>query len=90
MLVKQFSPLPDDDAQTLKARPEDYDVGLVIMHDTTGSRATDTDRTMLRLKYYILLTSKKDLFPKHTMEKRLGIFKSSSAKQFPASMYHFL
>ena len=81
-MVKQFCGIPEDDATMLKAKPKDYDVGLVITHDVGG--LTDTDRPVLRLKYYILLTSRKELFPKQTLEKRLGMLKSNAARQFPA------
>ena len=75
-----------DEYESLKLRPLDYDVGLVVTHEG-GSRGMDSDRHQLRLKYYVLLTSKKDLFPKHTLEKKLGVFKAASANSFPASMY---
>ena len=76
-----------EDAETLKIKPEDYEVGLVITHDApSGSRPTEAERTTLRLKYYIILTSKKDLYPKPTLERKLGVFKSATVKTYPASM----
>ncbi len=74
--------------ESLKMRPEDYDVGLVITHDAPqGPRLSDIERTTLKLKYYILLTSKKELFPKHTLEKKLGVFKCANIKHYPASRF---
>ena len=71
----------------LEALPSNYDVGLIITHDTSsGHHNLDADRTTLRLKYYVILTSKKELFPKHILEKKHGV-KISAITQYSASMY---
>ena len=73
----------------LEVVPSDYNVGLIITNDTVpGQHNLDADRTTLRLKYYVILTSKKDLFPKHFLEKKLGVTISAIAR-YSASMYSF-
>ena len=67
----------------LAERPAGYDVGLVITHDSGGPRVVEGDRPVLRLKYYVLLTSRKELFPKQTLE-RLGMVQWTGARQYPA------
>ena len=65
-------------------------VGLVVTHDGAGGcggglRYTDAERNQLKLRYYVLLTSKKDVFPNPTLEKKLGVFKAANSITFPAS-----
>lgn len=43
-------------------------------------------RHALRLKYYVVLTSKKDLFPKHFLEKKIGV-KFTTVAQYSAGTY---
>ena len=75
-----------EDKEGMKANPDDYDVGLVIAHDApSGARGLDLERASLKLRYWVILTNKRDVFPKLKLEKKLGVFKSSSTRTFSAS-----
>ncbi|ESO95894.1 hypothetical protein LOTGIDRAFT_144386, partial [Lottia gigantea] len=51
---------------------DDYDVGLIITQEVVQGRTSpDTDRPILRLKYFVLLTRRQDCFPLKNLEKRL-------------------
>ncbi len=80
-----------EDMELLESSLLDYDVGLVITHDTVpgAGRSNEAERTTLRLKYYVVLTSRKDVFPKHFLEKKLGV-KISALTQYPASKWCLL
>ncbi|XP_064625448.1 KICSTOR complex protein SZT2-like [Lineus longissimus] len=78
-----------EDVEDFKQKKDDYNVSLII-YQNHGTR-TDGDSCTLALKYNILLTSKRDLFPKLQLEKKLSLYKSPRTKVFPAeSPFHFV
>ncbi|XP_075219216.1 KICSTOR complex protein SZT2-like isoform X2 [Lycorma delicatula] len=56
------------DAHDMK-QTDDFDVTLIVSHDDNCS-----DQTVLSLKYYLLLTSRRELYPKLEIERKLGKF----------------
>ena len=86
-LYKQFSCKEvnqSDHANSLSAKPDDFEVGLVVIHDRIGGQIGSTDQTTLKLRFYVILTSKKDLFPEKNPEhkKRVLIVRKYSASKF--------
>lgn len=55
------------DAQDVK-QTDDFDITLIVWHDGTMSECSTT----LHLNYYIILTSRRELYPKHEIERKLG------------------
>lgn len=78
----QASPGPVD-GQSKKL--DEYDIGLVVTNDSTFNLSqSDSDRFTLRLKYFVVLTSSKQKFPRDDLERKLDQLKSRSIMQFPA------
>ena len=60
-----------------KSVTDDFDIGLVITNMSQSNvYQTDAERYTLKLQYFIVLTSKRDLFPVAYLEKKLGQFKT--------------
>ncbi|XP_063220375.1 KICSTOR complex protein SZT2-like isoform X2 [Bacillus rossius redtenbacheri] len=58
---------------------DDFDVTVVVFHETeSGDEGRDAsvkdDQNLILLKYYIILTSRRELFPKLEVEHKLGKF----------------
>jgi hypothetical protein len=64
-----------------KAKVDSYSVGLVIINDSQLAPIpqSEADRYALRLRFFLILTSRRDLFPKNTLEKKLGQFRMTTA-----------
>lgn len=59
----------------LKSKGDEHSIGLVIFHDSQSVNfQSEGERNSLKLHYFILLTSRRELFPKAVTEK--GGFKS--------------
>ncbi|KAJ8305420.1 hypothetical protein KUTeg_015965 [Tegillarca granosa] len=59
----------------LKTKGDEHSIGLVIFHDSQSVNfQSEAERNSLKLHYFILLTSRRELFPKDVTEK--GGFKS--------------
>ncbi|XP_052100492.1 KICSTOR complex protein SZT2-like isoform X3 [Mytilus californianus] len=60
-----------------KSVTDDFDIGLVITNMSQSNvYQTDAEKYTLKLQYFIVLTSKRDLFPVAYLEKKLGQFKT--------------
>lgn len=86
-LVNQFPCVPldiTDPTASTAAKPEDFEVGLVVVHDRVGNASGNSgaEQMTLKLRFYVILTSKKDLFPEKNNEHRKRVLE---AKQYPAS-----
>jgi len=62
-------------------RTDDFDVSLILSYDNCALGMPDKDKDLLRLKYFILMTSKRELYPMYGVEKKLGKFKTVSTSQ---------
>lgn len=69
-----------------RVRPQDYEVGMVLTHHA-GPRLSDLERSSLRLNFFIVLTSKMEMFPRDKLEKKLWAFKTGSLRRYTASTY---
>ncbi|PSN35424.1 hypothetical protein C0J52_13195, partial [Blattella germanica] len=49
---------------------DDFDATLIVAHD----REDESDLNSLHIKYYIILTSRRELYPKLEVERKLGKF----------------
>ncbi|KAM9761517.1 KICSTOR complex protein SZT2-like [Menidia menidia] len=50
---------------------DDFDVSLVVCHQAAPfEEQTDTERHLLRLQFYLILTSQRELFPRLTADMR--------------------
>ncbi|CAH1774976.1 unnamed protein product [Owenia fusiformis] len=66
-----------EESDVTKPKLVDHNVGLVISHNAPGFiQQTEAERNTLKLQYFIILTSRREHFPKLTLEKKLGIFKN--------------
>ncbi|XP_074640655.1 KICSTOR complex protein SZT2-like [Tubulanus polymorphus] len=75
-----------EEIEGIHQKTEDYDVGLVFTLNTPMfGRLSDLDRSILKLKYFLLLSSKRELFPKLTAEKKtITLQVAPGSKRFPA------
>jgi len=62
-------------------RTDDFDVSLILSYDNCPLGMPDKEKDVLRLKYFILMTSKRELYPMYGVEKKLGKFKTVSTSQ---------
>jgi len=62
-------------------RTDDFDVSLILSYDNCPLGMPDKDKDVLRLKYFVLMTSKRELYPMYGVEKKLGKFKTVSTSQ---------
>jgi len=76
----QEAPTQEHDV-TSKINQHVYDVSLVLTHNDTGSatRSQDADQHQLKLKFFVLMTSKNFVFPKQTLEKKLCVTGQTTA-----------
>lgn len=77
LILHKVHPGTPKDEDPTKTKNDDYNVGLVIIQETLP----DAERNSLHLRFFIVLTSRRELFPKMTLEKKLGEFKSSGTKE---------
>lgn len=57
----------------LKQKLDDYNVGLVITHDSQQVNfQSEAERTLLKLHYFVVMTSCRELFPKATIDSKVG------------------
>lgn len=62
-----------------RQKSEDFNICLVITNLSQNSvYQSETEKYTLKLQYFIVLTSQRDLFPVDFLEKKLGQFKSIS------------
>ncbi len=60
---------------------DEYDVGLVIIHDNPkGLLQSEAELMVLKLKFFIVLTRRKDCFPMKSLDKKIGEFRSAVSK----------
>ena len=79
-------PPPDDEAAR-NVKFENYDVALIITLNPTPPSATTsiiTDPMCLHLKYWLIVTNRKDVFPRLVLERKLGMMSSAQARPFTA------
>jgi len=62
-------------------RTDDFDVSLILSYDTCPIGMPEKDKDILRLKYFVIMTSKRELYPMYGVEKKLGKFKTVSTSQ---------
>ncbi|XP_060082039.1 KICSTOR complex protein SZT2-like [Ylistrum balloti] len=56
-----------------KQKLDDYNVGLVITHDSQQVNfQNESERTLLKLHYFVVMTSCRELFPKATIDNKEG------------------
>ncbi|XP_012282231.1 KICSTOR complex protein SZT2 isoform X2 [Orussus abietinus] len=60
------------DAQDMK-HTDDFDVTLIV---SRIEQPAQTEKTEITLKYYLMLTSKRELYPKRDVENKLGKFRT--------------
>uniref|UniRef100_T1IR37 A-kinase anchor protein 2 C-terminal domain-containing protein n=1 Tax=Strigamia maritima TaxID=126957 RepID=T1IR37_STRMM len=64
-------------------RTDDFDISLLISHDKTPR--DDSDQFTLVLKYFIILTSRRELYPRAVVDKKLGKFRTvATASPIPS------
>lgn len=68
----------------LKLPLDDYDVTLLIAHDLVNE-----DPLKLSLKYYVILSSKCDVYPRLVAEKKPGKFLTVSTGA-PVRHFHYI
>ncbi len=70
-----------------RADPEDYDVTLIIRHEMPGgsSGAALVDTQSLCLRYWVILTNRKEMFPKDKLEQKIGVLKKQTSRMYSAS-----
>ncbi|XP_070564104.1 KICSTOR complex protein SZT2-like isoform X4 [Ptychodera flava] len=62
----------------LETRPKsEKELVAKVTTSSVDKSASENKRHLLKLKYYVILTSRKDLFPKLTLTKQLGKLRSS-------------
>ncbi|XP_049806805.1 KICSTOR complex protein SZT2-like [Schistocerca nitens] len=63
------------DAHDVK-RTDDFDITLIVSHNSFlyDQAEKSIEESTLRLKYYIILTSRRELYPKLEIERKLGKF----------------
>ncbi|KAK7862806.1 hypothetical protein R5R35_004159 [Gryllus longicercus] len=68
---------------------DEFSVTLIVSHDSVPHEKQDiTDQSTLHLKYYIILTSTSELFPKLEIGSKLGKFRTvSTASHDPMQLY---
>ncbi|XP_067679134.1 KICSTOR complex protein SZT2-like [Haliotis asinina] len=60
---------------------DEYDVGLVIVHDNPrGLLQPEGELMVLKLKFFVVLTRRKDCFPLRSLDKKIGEFRSAATK----------
>jgi len=59
-------------------RTDDFDVSLVISYDSCGIGKSEKQKDLLKMKYFVVMTSKRQLYPMYGVEKKLGKFKTVS------------
>ncbi|XP_071119812.1 KICSTOR complex protein SZT2-like [Haliotis cracherodii] len=60
---------------------DEYDVGLVIIHDNPrGLLQPEGELMVLKLKFFVVLTRRKDCFPLRSLDKKIGEFRSAATK----------
>lgn len=62
---------------------DDYDVTLLVAHDQVGD-----DPLTLFLKYFVIMSSKRDFYPRLLVEKKPGKFRTVSTAT-PVQSLHF-
>ena len=65
------------DNQDVK-RTDDFDVSLILSY---CHAAKESDDTILTLKYFVTMTSKRQLYPLFGVEKKLGKFRTVNTSQ---------
>ncbi|KAK3579120.1 hypothetical protein CHS0354_022140 [Potamilus streckersoni] len=79
-LVSNFSQEILQFSESSKPEKESYSFGLIIFQDPY-QLGPDMDRSSLVLKFFIVLTSCGELFPRHTLEKTLGVLRGHKIHQ---------
>lgn len=68
---------------------DDFSVTLIVSHDSALDKQESADQSTLHLKYYIILTSTRELFPKLEIGSKLGKFRTvSTASHDPMQLYY--
>jgi len=57
-------------------RVDEFDVSLLISYDACPNGLLDNQKSVLSLKYFVLMTSKRDLLPMREVEKKEGNFRA--------------
>ncbi|XP_076055800.1 KICSTOR complex protein SZT2-like isoform X3 [Oratosquilla oratoria] len=71
-------PIHYKDANEQKMSDE-YDVTLLVSHDASAAaNGPESQSHILHLKFYVILTSRRELFPNSNVEKKMGNFKMVS------------
>lgn len=75
------------DVHDLK-QTDDFDVTLIVAHEAGAGAASSTDlavagQSQLCLKYFIVLTSRRELYPKAEVERKQGKFRTVSTAHVP-------
>ncbi|XP_052124949.1 KICSTOR complex protein SZT2 isoform X2 [Frankliniella occidentalis] len=69
------------DVHDLK-QTDDFDVTLIVTHDPSPELP---DQNQLKLKYFIVLTSRRELYPKAEVERKQGKFRTVSTANVPGN-----
>ncbi|XP_013407252.1 KICSTOR complex protein SZT2 isoform X2 [Lingula anatina] len=81
-LVSHFTRRAALDVQDdTKQKSSDFNIGLVITHDAPVRYSEKDKQDTISLKYYVILTSKRDLYPILMLEKWLGMTRLTSSTQ---------
>ncbi|KAF4533500.1 hypothetical protein B566_EDAN000985 [Ephemera danica] len=67
--LKNTHPVTYKDNHDMK-QTDDFDVTLIVAHENIDGSGSNT----LHLKYFIILTSRREHYPKHVIERKLGKF----------------
>ena len=59
-------------------RTDDFDVSLILSYDSCGIGKSEKQKDLLKMKYFVVMTSKRQLYPMGGGEKKLGKFKTVS------------
>ena len=59
-------------------RTDDYDVSLILSYDSCGIGKSEKLKDLLKMKFFVVMTSKRQLYPMGGVEKKLGKFKTVS------------
>ncbi|XP_047479590.1 KICSTOR complex protein SZT2-like isoform X5 [Penaeus chinensis] len=58
---------------------DDYDVTLLVSHNATlDAQSSDQQLNVLHLNFYVILTSRREMYPNRILEKKMGKFRTVS------------
>ncbi|KAK7072559.1 hypothetical protein SK128_009310 [Halocaridina rubra] len=76
MVYNKMCKMDYNDANDQKV-VDDYDVSVLVTQDHSEDNSTyDSQTDALHLKVYIILSSKREMYPNRTLEKKKGVFRA--------------